>query len=58
VLILHGTKDQIVNYRTSQKLVKGFKNAQLILIKNADHGLSINGDLSQGLKVLADWFEK
>lgn len=58
VLIIHGTKDQIVNYRTSQKLVKGFKNAQLVLIKNADHGLSINGDLSQGLKVLANWFEK
>ncbi len=58
VLILHGTKDQIVNYRTSQKLVKGFEDAQLILIKNADHGLSINGDLSQGLKIIADCVEK
>jgi len=58
VLIIHGTKDQIVNYRTSQKLVKGFEDVQLILIKNADHGLSVNGDLSRGLKVVGDWFEK
>ena len=54
VLIIHGTKDEIVPYKTSQKLVKKFTNARLVLIKNASHKLSIHGDLSQGLQIIGD----
>ncbi len=57
VLIIHGTDDKNVNYKTSEKLIKEFPKGRLILIKNADHSLGINGDYRKSLKILGDWFE-
>ena len=38
VLIVHGTKDEIVPYASSEKLMKYYKNAELIAIPDAGHG--------------------
>ena len=58
VLIIHEDADKSVNIEDSKKLVKGFPNAKLIILKGADHGLEINGDISKHLKLFGDWFEK
>jgi uncharacterized protein len=57
VLIIHGDKDFTVLLEQSQKVVKNFPNAELIVLKGADHGLGINGDRSVANKLFGDWFE-
>lgn len=37
ILLVHGTSDRLVPYKMSEKLLKNFKNAELLTIKNADH---------------------
>ena len=38
VLLIHGDKDEIVDISYSQKALKNFKNAELIVVENAGHG--------------------
>lgn len=38
VLILHGTKDNIVNIADSKRIAKKFKNAELKIVENGGHG--------------------
>ena len=38
VLILHGTKDHIVPYEWSEKALQIYRDAQLIPVKDSDHG--------------------
>lgn len=40
VLILHGSKDSVVNKSYSQKAVDAYQNAELYIIKGANHGFN------------------
>ena len=54
-LIIHGDADSMVSLEQSKKVVKGFHNAQLIIIKGANHDLGINGDRKLSNTLFADW---
>lgn len=43
VLIIHGDKDNIVPLNFSEKAVKTYKNAELIVLPGEGHGYSVNG---------------
>ena len=57
-LILQGDKDVEVNPDSAKKVVSFFPNAKLHIIKGAGHKLGVNGDYSQGHKVLVDFLKK
>ena len=57
VLIVHGDADVTVLLKDSKKLVNGFPNAQLIIIKGAKHDLTVNGNHFLTNKIFADWLE-
>lgn len=57
-LIIQGDKDDEVDYMRVKKIVNYFPNARLHIIKGADHKLAVNGDFSEGLKVLSDFFKE
>lgn len=42
ILIIHGSKDQFVNYNNSKKIAKRNKNVELIIIPNENHGFKID----------------
>jgi len=56
IMIIHGNKDKEVDYKNAQKIVDIFPNAKLHIIKNAGHILGVNGDFSEGKKVMIDFF--
>ena len=56
-LIIHGNMDSMVSLEQSKKVINGFPNAQLIILKGANHDLSIDGDRSLSNKIFADWLE-
>jgi pimeloyl-ACP methyl ester carboxylesterase len=57
VLIIHGTEDEEVDCRGSEKIIKEFSNGKLILIQGASHQLAVNGDFSKGKEALREWFK-
>jgi pimeloyl-ACP methyl ester carboxylesterase len=57
VLIIQGNKDKSVNPKDAEKVVSIFPNAKLHIIKGAGHKLDVNGDFSEGLKVLVEFFK-
>lgn len=57
VLIIQGTDDKIVNPEDAKKSIKYFQNARLHLIKGASHHLGVNGDFSESLDALAEFFQ-
>lgn len=56
-LIVEGDKDEEVDPLCAEKVVKCFPNAKLHMIKGAGHNLSVNGDFSEGLKTVVDFFK-
>ena len=54
VTMIHGKKDEVVPVNYSKKVLKVFKNAykKLLIIKNGDHSLSSNRNLSKITKEL------
>ena len=58
VLIIQGTKDESVNYEYAKEVIDLFPNGRLHLIEGADHLLGIDGDYSEGQKVLVDFFKQ
>jgi len=56
VLILQGDEDKSVNYQDVQKVIKLFHDAKLHIIKGAGHNLGVNGDFSEGLQVMKEFF--
>lgn len=40
VLIIHGTRDTVVPYGSSKKMLKYYKNAELYSVQGADHGFT------------------
>lgn len=58
VLIIQGDKDKEVSILGVKKASKLFPNANLCIIKGAGHKLDVNGDYSEGLRVMADFFKK
>ena len=58
VLIIHGDADKSVLIEQSKKVIKGFSNGKLIVLKDADHGLGINGDRTVSNELFGNWFEK
>jgi len=57
VLIVHGTADDKVDLEDSKKVIKGFPDGKLIILKDADHFLRINEDRIKSIKLFVDWFE-
>jgi len=57
-LIIQGDKDEQVECESARKAVKFFPNAKLHIIEGAGHHLGVNGDFSEGLKVLVDFFRE
>lgn len=57
-LIIQGDKDEQVDYRAAKKAVKFFPNAKLHIINGASHDLAVDGDFSEGLNILIDFFKK
>ncbi len=58
VLIVHGDKDNTVALEDSKRLVKGFPDAKLIVIKGADHMLQINGNSKKAYNLFGEFFSK
>lgn len=58
IQFLHGDSDTAVNVKYSQEVVSLFPNAELYVVKGANHGLSVDGDYTEALKVLRDFFSK
>jgi pimeloyl-ACP methyl ester carboxylesterase len=58
VLILQGDADEEVNPEDAKTVVLMFSNAKLHIIKGAGHKLDVNGDFSEGLNTLIDFFKK
>ena len=56
-LIIQGDKDESVNPESAKKVVKFFPNAKIHIIKGAGHDLGVDGDYSEGHRVLTDFFK-
>jgi pimeloyl-ACP methyl ester carboxylesterase len=56
IMIAQGTADESVDYKVAQDVVELFPNARLELIQGADHGLKVDGDFSEGIKIMKDFF--
>lgn len=56
--IIHGDKDEVVDYKTTVEFSKYLENAQLHIINGAGHNLSVNGDFSESQKILVDFFKE
>jgi hypothetical protein len=57
--IIHGTKDQIIDYRDSAKFIKKLKSKKkkLLLLKNADHDFSTYASTERLIKETAEWLK-
>jgi len=58
IKIIQGDKDEEIDYKIAQEIVKLFPNAELKIIKGATHNLSVNGDFSLELKETREFFSK
>jgi pimeloyl-ACP methyl ester carboxylesterase len=58
IMIIHGDADVEVDYSDSKSITKKFPNATLKIIEGADHTLGVNGDFSEGTKLLKEFFSK
>lgn len=59
ILIIHGDKDSIVNYKISQDLFKTFPNKiQYELFAGADHGVSYLIDTNRYRQIITDFLKK
>lgn len=59
ILIIHGDKDSIVNYKISQDLFKAFPNKiQYELFAGADHGVSYLIDTNRYRQIITDFLKK
>jgi predicted esterase len=56
VVIFHGDKDEVINYKSSLKLKNSFKKGDsLILLKDQYHnGITDNLDYQNSLKIILD----
>ena len=52
VLIIHGENDDVVPISYSNKAMTIFKNAELFVIKGAEHGFKANEMVSASVKIL------
>jgi len=55
-LIIQGDEDEQVECESARKAVKFFPNAKLHIVEGAGHDLGVDGDFSEGLRVLVDFF--
>ena len=58
VLIIHGTKDESVSIKYSERLITYLKHAKLIRLKDADHGYSRKEDFERIVKEISDFLNK
>ena len=58
VLIIQGDADEAVDSAAAERAVKIFPNAKLHIVKGAGHRLDVDGDFSEGLRVLIDFFRE
>jgi len=58
IMIIQGDKDKEVNCKNAQKIVGLFPNAELKIIKGADHKLGVKGDYSEGAGIMREFFLK
>jgi pimeloyl-ACP methyl ester carboxylesterase len=56
-LIIQGNKDDNVNYISAKKVISYFPNARLHLIQGAGHNLGVNGDFTESLNALTNFFK-
>ncbi|OVE75082.1 hypothetical protein BVX95_00330 [archaeon D22] len=54
-LILHGNKDGVIPFQSSERLNKCIKNSRLVILDNADHDLIINGSRKEQDKHIIDF---
>ncbi|MFT4283158.1 MAG: alpha/beta hydrolase [Candidatus Woesearchaeota archaeon] len=57
VLIVQGDEDEAVEWEFAKDVVKLFRNGKLTMIKGANHGLCVDGDYSEGLSAVVDFFK-
>ncbi len=59
-LVFHGDKDESVDYKQSEELIKhiGAKDKKLEIIKGADHCYYNSPTLHVATKLMIDWFKK
>ncbi len=55
-MILQGDEDKDVNIEQNKEIVKNIPNGKLKIIKGANHVLSVNGDYSESIKLLKEFF--
>ncbi|MGV8161733.1 MAG: alpha/beta hydrolase [Candidatus Nanoarchaeia archaeon] len=55
-LIIQGDMDEEIDYKISQEIINLFPNAELRIIKGANHSLGIKGDFTISLSLLKEFF--
>lgn len=56
VLVIQGIRDRIVPYTYAERYKENYRNCELILMPDEDHGLSVNGP--EASLIAAHWLEK